>query len=97
MPLVYNAGFSVMRAGSIIKPHQGYTGDVVRYHLGLIVPVEDPHEVGIRVGHEVRGWKAGESMLFDDMQEHETWNRSDKDRVVLLVDLMRPDEKSKKG
>lgn len=89
-PTVFNAGFSALRPGVRIKPHVGYTVDVVRLHLGLVVPESDPSKLGLRVCSEVRPWREGECHLFDDTQEHEAWNRGSETRVVLLVDLLRP-------
>jgi hypothetical protein len=94
-PLVFNAGFSLMRPGAIIKPHMGYTADVLRLHLGVVVPIEDPSVAGIRVGGQRKGWKEGECLLFDDTQEHEAWNAGDRARVVMLVDVLRPTGKEK--
>jgi beta-hydroxylase len=44
----------------------------------------------IRVGSETRHWQEGRVMIFDDTFEHEAWNRTDNQRVVLFVDIMRP-------
>ena len=30
-------------------------------------------------------------MVFDDFLEHEAWNQTEADRVVLIVDLWHPD------
>ena len=89
-PLVFNAGFSLLNPGVKIKPHVGYTSDVIRMHVGLLVPSDDSNVLGIRVGKEVSGWKNGEAILFDDTQEHEAWNNSNSIRIVLLLDLLRP-------
>jgi aspartyl/asparaginyl beta-hydroxylase (cupin superfamily) len=46
----------------------------------------------IRVGDEVRTYREGELMVFDDSWEHEVWNRHPTDgRVVLLVRFWHPD------
>lgn len=86
VPNLYNAGFSVLGPGTHIKPHVGYTDDVLRYHLGLIVP---PQGCEIRVGNEIYAWKEGESMIFDDMVEHEAWNNSKQLRVILILDILK--------
>lgn len=85
VPNLYNAGFSVLGPGTHITPHVGYTDDVLRYHLGLIVP----GDCAIRVGDETYAWKEGESMIFDDMVEHEAWNKSDQLRVILILDILK--------
>jgi hypothetical protein len=90
LPLVFNAGFSALRPGARIKPHVGYTADVLRLHLGAVVPSSDPQVAGLRVGSQTRGWQEGACLLFDDTQEHAAWNLGASTRVVLLVDLLRP-------
>jgi len=36
-------------------------------------------------------WEEGKALVFDDSYEHEVWNRTDEDRVVLLWDVWHPD------
>jgi len=43
------------------------------------------------VGSEVREWVLGEPFLFDDTVEHEAWNESDQDRVILIFEVWRPE------
>ena len=85
IPGMTTAGFSSLSGGSQIKPHRGYTDEVLRYHLGLIVP--EPEKCGLRVGSLLRRWEEGKSLIFDDTFEHEAWNRGDATRIVLLVDF----------
>jgi ornithine lipid ester-linked acyl 2-hydroxylase len=66
-------------------PYRG----VVRCHLGLLVPGL-PDECGIGVGGEVRHWREGETMFFDDGYEHFAWNDTDDTRVVQFLDVIRP-------
>ena len=47
--------------------------------------------LGIRVGSSVEHWRDGRSLVFDDTFEHEVWNDSDEDRVVLIFDIWRPE------
>src|SRR5262249_958394 len=65
-------------------PYRGY----LRYHLGLMVPEKDPPS--IRIKDQVYCWKEGESVLFDDSWNHEVYNKCDRDRVILIVDIRRP-------
>jgi ornithine lipid ester-linked acyl 2-hydroxylase len=85
IPGMTTAGFSVLRAGAHILPHSGYTNEVLRCHLGLIVPAA----CSMRVGSETRNWEEGRCLVFDDTVEHEVWHRGDSPRVVLLVDFAR--------
>lgn len=79
------AGFSSLVGGAHIKPHVGYTNEVLRCHLGIIVPPD----CAIRVGSETRSWEPGRCLVFDDTIEHEAWNRGEQTRVVLLLDFLR--------
>jgi hypothetical protein len=78
---------SRMRAGTHIEPHRGPTNLRVRCHLGIQVPDGD---CAIRVGEETRSWQEGRCLVFDDYFEHEAWNHTDEDRIVLIVDLWHP-------
>lgn len=42
---------------------------------------------GIRIGDQVRAWEEGKCLVFDDAYEHEVWNRTEEERVLLLVDF----------
>ncbi|HXU80612.1 MAG TPA: aspartyl/asparaginyl beta-hydroxylase domain-containing protein, partial [Polyangia bacterium] len=72
--------------GTHIKPHVGWVRTVYRLHLGLVVPPD----CALRVGAETTPWREGACLVFDDTVEHEAWNRSGQDRVVLLLDFLRP-------
>lgn len=88
IPGMQSAMFSILRGRKHIPPHTGHYKGVLRYHLGLIVP--EPEKCRIRVGQETVHWQEGRSLLFDDTHEHEVWKESEGDRVILLVDLLRP-------
>ena len=89
IPGMTTAMFSIFAPHKRIPPHVGPYKGVLRYHLALMVP--DPADsCGIRVGEDVRHWRAGESLVFDDTFEHEAWNDTDGTRVVLFVDFKRP-------
>ncbi|NUR44826.1 MAG: aspartyl/asparaginyl beta-hydroxylase domain-containing protein [Sphingomonas sp.] len=79
--------FSLLKAGARIEPHTGMFNTRLVCHLPLIVP---PKCI-FRVGNEVREWREGKLFIFDDTIEHEAWNDSDQDRVVLIFDIWRPE------
>lgn len=81
------AYISRMRAGTHIRAHTGPTNLRVRCHLGIRVPDGD---CAIRVENDARRWEEGKCVVFNDHFEHEAWNRTDQDRVVLIVDLWHP-------
>ena len=75
---------SRMRAGTHIAAHRGPTNLRLRCHLGIAVPEGD---CAIRVQDESRRWREGRCLVFDDSYDHEAWNHTDSDRIVLIVDL----------
>ncbi len=81
------AGFSVLKANSTIKPHEGIKSKYFRMHLGLEVPEGD---LGIlTASHGLLKWEKGKAFYFDDNLLHEAWNKTNQDRVVLLMDFER--------
>ena len=91
IPGIVTAYFSRLKPNSHILPHCGPINATLRIHLGLIVPSISPEECGIKVGNEIRNWKVGEALAFLDAHQHEAWNRTDEDRVVLILDVVRPE------
>lgn len=89
MPGMKTAFFSILAPGKHLPPHRGPYKGVLRLHLGLVIP-EPAEKCGIRVGTETRHWQEGKVIVFDDTFDHEAWNDTDKLRVVLFVDIMRP-------
>ena len=91
MPAMRTAGgliyVSRMRPGTHIQPHRGPTNLRLRCHLGITVPDGD---CALRVGDDTRQWQEGKCLVFDDYLEHEAWNHTEKDRIVLIVDLWHP-------
>jgi beta-hydroxylase len=89
VPGMKTAMFSILSPGKHIPDHNGPYKGVIRYHLALKVP-EPREQCRIRVGDEIVTWTEGESLLFDDTYEHEVWNDTDGERVVLFLDVVRP-------
>ena len=92
LPLVFsgkrcpNVLFSRLKAGSRIPPHNGMINTRLICHLPLIVPTR----CGFRVGNDTREWVPGKVWLFDDTVEHEAWNNSDEDRILLIFEVWNP-------
>lgn len=82
VPGLVNAGLSLFLPGTHLYPHSGELSGVLRCHLPLIVPAGD---VGLLVGGELRRWREGDCLVFDDRVEHEAWNHAESARVVLIV------------
>jgi beta-hydroxylase len=89
IPGLKTAMFSIFEPGKHLAPHRGPYNGVLRLHLGLIVP-EVSERLAIRVGGEQCRWQEGKVLIFDDAYEHEAWNHTDKTRVVLFVDFVKP-------
>ena len=89
IPGLITAMFSILEPGKHIPHHRGPYNGVLRLHVGLIVP-EPREKVKIRVGTEICHWSDGKALIFDDAYDHEAWNGSDKLRVVLFVDFIKP-------
>ncbi len=81
-----NVFFSILKAGSHIPAHTGVTNVRGVVHLPLIIP----EGCQFRVGGETRNWVQGQAFAFDDTIEHEAWNRTDRDRAVLIIDVWNP-------
>jgi ornithine lipid ester-linked acyl 2-hydroxylase len=82
IPGLRNAGFSRFLPGTHLYPHCGEMTGVLRCHLPLLVPVG---HCGLRFGGEVVTWQTGRCLVFDDTFEHEAWNHTEQERVVLLA------------
>jgi ornithine lipid ester-linked acyl 2-hydroxylase len=89
VPNLQIAMFSILSPGFHIRAHRGVSKGILRVHLGLIIP-KDRRKCRIRVGDQIKDWGAGELFVFDDTYEHEVWNETDEERVILLFDFDRP-------
>lgn len=79
--------FSLLRPGAHIPPHTGILNTRLIVHLPLVVPPG----CQLRVGNETRTWEEGRAWVFDDTIEHEAWNNSAQTRVILLLEIWRPE------
>lgn len=87
---IMSVSYSLLKPGTHIVPHKGYddySQKVLRYHMGMIVPKGD---IGIRVEKETTKWVEGKSFIFDDYMVHEAWNFTNDNRVVLIIDFLKP-------
>jgi aspartate beta-hydroxylase len=80
------AMYSVLQPRTRIPPHTGIANFRLVVHLPLVLP----GQCGFRVGGETREWRLGEAWVFDDTIEHEAWNHSDAQRVILICDIWHP-------
>ncbi len=90
IPGLVGISLSKLEAGASIKPHSGETNGIIRCHLGLDIPASLP-ECGFQVKDEQRSWQNGEIIMFTDAHIHKAWNNSDKQRYILLFDIIKPE------
>lgn len=91
-PEVKSAAISYLAPRKHIPRHRGPFRGIMRFHLGLDVPLQidgTPATVMV-INDEERRIGDGEGMLWDDTFPHEVTNHSDSPRVALLLDVWRP-------
>lgn len=93
---VVNVGFNLLEPQSAIKPHCGDTNAIIRCHLGLVIPAED-ESCAIKVNGEVKNWQQGKVFGFIDAYNHEAWNRTKEQRIIMLFDILLPEFKFQKN
>ena len=90
IPDVVFVAVSILEPGAKLDPHWGDSNTTVRCALGLKVPGDAP-ECCLQVGDEMRSWKEGHLLLFSECYLHSAVNLSQERRVVLTVDIVRPE------
>ena len=79
--------FSLLAPGSHIMAHYGVTNSRLVMHLPLRIPADCALNVIDAGPHH---WQEGRLMMFDDTFQHEAWNRSEEQRLILLMDCWNP-------
>ena len=91
-PDVLSASLSFLAPGKHIPRHRGPFRGVLRFYLGLSVPLGEDGRPAVvltidGIEHRIGN---GECLLWDDTYPHEVLNRSDQVRAALLLDVKRP-------
>ncbi len=89
IPGVLSALFSVFEPNTHLPAHKGVTKGMITCHLPLIVP-NQPEKCRIAVNDKTYHWTPGKFFIFDDTEQHEAWNETDQDRIILLIHVRRP-------
>jgi ornithine lipid ester-linked acyl 2-hydroxylase len=89
VPHLQTAWFSILAPRYHIPAHRGVTKGILRAHLGLVIP-QKAEDCYIRVGDQIKIWRKGQIFVMDDTYEHEVYNNTDDERVVLIFDFDRP-------
>ena len=89
---------SILDPHKSIPRHRGYYGGILRYHLTLAVSKHSEDDLYLSLwpdnhpGTEERiQWTNGSDVIFDDRNVHGVVNRINQTRIILFVDLARPD------
>ena len=90
IPGISTIYFSLLAPQSDIAAHVGDTDAYYRMHLGLKIPTGLP-DCGIEVAGQQAAWQEGRCIAFNDVYYHSVWNRTDQERIVLIIDIMRPE------
>lgn len=90
-PDVLSATLSFLAPRKHIPRHRGPFRGVLRFQLGLSVPVdaEGRPAAVLALNDQEHRIGNGEHLLWDDTYPHEVWNHSDDLRVALLLDVRR--------
>lgn len=91
IPDIRTALFSRLGPNTRVASHRGWAdlaNHVLRTHCCLHIPAGDA--CGLIVDEEERRHDQGNILVFDDSKYHRAYNRTGEDRVVLIVDILRP-------
>lgn len=97
IPRLKLATLSKLKGGTKLNEHEGWASHsnyVIRCHYGLIIP-KNLCYIYVRDNktnkEEKKFHKKFEWLIFDDSKTHYAHNQSNEDRIVLIVDVARPD------
>jgi beta-hydroxylase len=88
LPHVKGAMFTMLPPGARLVKHRDPYAGSLRYHLGLVTPNSD--DCYISVDGQKYAWRDGEAVMFDETYIHYAENKTDKNRIILFVDVKRP-------
>lgn len=87
LPIFENLSFSVFYPRSETIPHKGWSTKILRVHLAI----DTNSDAALCCGDRCVSLKNGEILIFEDGKEHYAYNRSHKERTVLLFDVLKSD------
>lgn len=90
-PDVLTATLSFLAPHKHIPRHRGPFRGIIRCYIGLSIPCDDTGKPAaiLTINDEDHLIGNGEILLWDDTYPHEVWNKSDKVRIALLMDIRR--------
>ena len=81
---VKHAGFSCFEPGAISKLHIDANLDTYRLHFPLVIPEGD---CKFQLGGKI--YSFDQPRVFDDSCAHRVWNKTNKNRHILILDIYR--------
>lgn len=88
---IFNAGFSVLGPGTELKMHYG-ENEVCKDHLRVHYVVNANENCGLKINNGIYLQKENEIVIWDDSMFHTGFNYGTTDKVVLLIDIKRPND-----
>jgi len=90
-PDILSATLSFLAPRKHIPRHRGPFRGILRFQLGLSVPVDVQGRPAAVLALNDQEYRIGngEHLLWDDTYPHEVWNHSDEPRIALLLDVRR--------
>lgn len=96
IPGLVSASFSMLEAGGEIMEHYGDTDAHIRGHLCLKAS-DDRENLCFTVGGVTEHWEEGKWILFCDAHLHGGFNRTNKDRLIMIIDVLHDENMSLKN
>lgn len=90
IPGLVSASFSLLEAGGEITTHRGDTDANIRGHLCLYTAQQN-EKATFTVNNSSKNWEEGRWLLFCDAHQHGGYNHSNENRLVLIVDVIQPE------
>lgn len=90
IPGLVNAFYSILPSHTRLRAHRGTSRLLLRCHVGLCIPRDRDRCFFVVDGHK-HVWQIGHKLLFDQTFEHEAVNDTEEDRLVLILDVVRPE------
>jgi len=92
IPEVLSASFSFLGPRKHIPPHRGPIRGILRFYMMLSMPrtADGSPAAVLKVNDVEYRLEEGQFLLWDDTFVHEAWNDSDEVRIVLSLDIWRP-------
>lgn len=87
-PEILSFSINKLKAGKRIKAHTGNTDAIWRFHVGLSIPDGLP-SCGFKVKGISTPWEQGKAFGFCDAYEHEAWNLTNSDRIIICFDIIK--------